>query len=503
MLARLVRQSGLYALVGVTAKLSGVLLLALYGDPDVLPRAEFGVLGGVEALRTMALLLAGAGLPLGVIRFATSSALGADERAAVAPTALALATGLGVLVAGATALAAPWLAEALLGDAAYAEAVRWMAVYVAFRAVADVPYTALRADERAGAYALAGAAEALAVVAGVAYFLAVRGEGLVGVTKGYASAAAVVALVLTPLALDLRRLRVRASLVRPLLAFGLPLVISGLAARFLNVGDRLLLLQFLDPEAVAVYEWAARFGGIVNVFLVQSFQMAFTVLGLKALDADGRPDLHRRAFRHFAALAGGATLALALFVSDASRLLTAEPDFIAADGLALLVGGGFAFYGLYVVVVNVLYAAGRTKAVAAGVAVAAIGNAALNVLLIPRLGVAGAAVATLVAYAGLAAWTSRRAEAIVHAGYPWRAVGAVAGLVAGLWLVGTVTEGWVLGARLPARVGLLAVYLGLLRAAGVYRADDVAAARRLVGEWRARRSRGRAPGDGTSGGDRA
>ena len=42
----------------------------------------------------------------------------------------------------------------------------------------------------------------------------------------------------------------------------------------------------------------------MNTFLVQSFMLAFTVLGLKALDETGSPDLHRRAFRHFAALAG-------------------------------------------------------------------------------------------------------------------------------------------------------------------------------------------------------
>jgi len=484
MLGRLIRQSGFYALVGVTAKLSGVALLAVYGDPAYLPRADFGVLGGVEALRTMALLLAGAGLPLGVIRFTAQRA--GDEAAAVAPTALAIAATLGLAVGGVGWLGAPWLAATFLGSAAYAEAVRWMALYVVVRAVADVPYTALRAAERAGAYALAGAGEALVLVGAVAWFLVGQGEGLVGVTKGYALTGALTAAVLTPLALDLRRLRPDRALVRPLLAFGVPLVLSGLAARFLNVGDRLLLLQYLDPEAVAVYEWAARFGGVVNVFLVQSFQMAFTVLGLKALDASGDAALHRRAFRHFAALAGGATLGLGLFVSDASRLLTRDADFIGADGVALLIGGGFAFYGLYVVVVNVLYSDGRTGLVAAGVGAAAVGNALLNVLLIPRLGVAGAAVATLAAYAALAAWTAGRAERIVRAGYPWRAVGAVAALVGALWWTGTATEAWELVPRLAARIGLLVAYVPLLRAVRVYGADDVAALRRIVQDRRAK-----------------
>ncbi len=501
MLARLAKQSGLYALVSVAAKLSGVALLALYGDPAVLPRADFGVLGGIDAVRMLALLIAGAGLPMGILRFATAAALPDAERAAVPATAFVLAAALGAIAGLIGWLSAPWLAATFLGSAAYAEAVRWTAVYVALRALADVPYTQLRADERAGAYALAGAFEALALVAAVSYFLVAKGEGLAGVTKGYALSAGLVAVVLTPLAFGRASSRLAwrpsAALVRPLLAFGLPLVLSGLAARFLNVGDRLLLLKYLPAGEVAVYEWAARFGGVVNVFLVQSFQMAFTVLGLKALDASGQPDLHRRAFRHFAALAGGTVLGLGLFVGDVSRLLTDEPDFLAVGGLALLIGGGFAFYGLYVVVVNVLYAEGKTRLVALGVAVAALGNAGLNVLLIPRLGVSGAAVATLAAYAGLAVWTAGRAERIVRAGYPWRAVAAATAVVGALWLASVPTDGWPLVARLAARVGLLAAYGPLLYATGVYRREDVDVLRRLVADrWPGRD--GSRPGIGST-----
>ena len=485
MLRRLAQQSGLYALVSVAAKLSGVVLLALYGDPAILPQADFGFLGGLDAVKTLALLLAGAGLPLGVIRFATASSLPPEQRAAVPATALVIAAVGGFLVGGLGWTFAPAVAAALLGDAALATPVRWLSLYVALRAIADVPYTQLRAEERAGWYALAGAAEALVLVASVAYFLLVAEEGLLGVMKGYVVTAGVLAGVLTPLVFRRLSWRVDWGLVRPLLAFGLPLVLSGLAGRFLNVGDRVLILRLLTPEANAVYEWAARFGGIVNVFLVQSFQMAFTVLGLKALDASGQPDLHRRAFRHFAALAGLAVLGLGLFLSDASRLLTDEAAYIGADGLALLIGAGFAFYGLYVVTVNVLYAAGKTQLVAVGVACAAVGNAALNLLLIPRLGIAGAAVATLAAYAGLAVWTAGRAERIVRAGYPWHAVVAVCVLVAGLWALAGPSADWALVPRLAARIGLLGLYLPLLVATGVYGRPDLDAVRAALRSRRA------------------
>ncbi len=479
MLRRLFRQSSVYAVASVTSKLTGFVLLAYYGDPDVLPKADFGYLGALDAAKMFVLLVAGVGLPLGILRFASSPALTERERAAVPATALAVA----VVAGGATALAgwllAPAAAQALFGSAARADPVRWLSVFVGFKTVSDVSYTVLRQREQAGAFVLIGVVESLLLVGAVVAFL-LLGQGLTGVMKGYAVSAATVALVVTPLLLSRVERRVDRHLVGRMLAFGVPLIASGFASRFLNIGDRFLILGMIGPEAGAVYEWAARFGGVVNSFLVQSFVLAFTVLGMKALDETGSPDLHRQSFRHFAALAGWVTLGLALFVADVSRLLTDDPDFIGTETLVLLVGGGFAFYGLYYVVVNVLYVAGRTTAVAVSVGASAVLNLALNVALIPVMGVAGAAVATLVAYAALAVGTARMAQSSTPVAYPWRALVVVAVLVAGLFVLARPSAGWAVGPRLALRIGLAAAYVPALFLTGVYRRDDWDRARSLL-----------------------
>ena len=495
MLRRLFRQSTTYAVASVVSKLTGFVLLFYYGDPEVLPKADFGYLGALDAAKMFVLLVAGVGLPLGIIRFASSPALGDRQRAAVPATALAVAVVAGGLAAAAGWALAPLASEALFGTAARAEAVRWLAVFVGFKTVSDVSYTVLRQREQAGAFVLIGVAEALLLVGAVIWFLT-RGEGLTGVMKGYALSAAVVACVVTPVLLSRVERRVDAGLIRPMLLFGLPLIASGVASRFLNIGDRFLLLAYLGPEATAVYEWAARFGGVVNTFLVQSFVLAFTVLGMKSLDETGSPELHRQSFRHFAALAGWVTLGLGLFVADVSRLLTDDPDYIATETVVLLVGGGFAFYGLYFVVVNVLYAAGRTGAVALTVGAAALLNLGLNAVLIPTMGIAGAAVATLVAYAAMALGTARMAQASTPVSYPWRALALVAGLVAGLFLLAQPSADWAVAPRLAVRAALAAAYVPALFLVGVYRRDDLGRAVALVREHVGSTPEAGRPGDG-------
>jgi O-antigen/teichoic acid export membrane protein len=494
MLARLARQSGAYALGNVAVKSSGLLLAVFYLDPAYLPKAEFGYLAQLDALARVVLLVGSLGLPLGLIKFAVAAGTPSD-RGGEAPdvaqgtlpaTVLVLASACALVLLAAGWLVAPVLATALLDDAAAAPLVRLFTVYLAFKTVGEVGYAELRARERPGLFVLAVLLEWSVLLAAVVSFL-VAGEGLAGVMKGYALSAVAVGVALGAWvgwqAVGRgRRGRVDLGLARRLVAFGAPLVASGLAARFLAVGDRFLIDWLLGPAAVAEYEWASKIGGVLNMFFVQSFQLAFTVIGLKALAADARAaPLHRSVFRHFAVWTAWAALALALLTPDGTRLLTDEPGYAAVEPLVLLIGLGFLMNGLYFVAVNVLYAGGRTQTVAWSVAGAAALNAGLNLALIPALGLAGAALATFGAYAALAVWTARVAERDIRAHYPWGALATALLLVAGLWVLGQGSVEWSTAARLAWRLGLLALYPALVVAAGLYRPAEL---RRYLGALR-------------------
>jgi O-antigen/teichoic acid export membrane protein len=486
-LLRLVRQSGAYALGNVAVKSSGLILAAFYLDPTYLPKADFGYLSQLDALARVVLLVGSLGLPLGLIKFAVAAGPPAPDggeapdvaQGTLPATALTLSAACGALLCVLGWAAAPWLAAALLDEAARAPLVRLLALYVGFKTVADVGYAELRARERPGLFVGAVMVEWGVLIVGVVYFLAAAGEGLEGVLKGYTLSAMAVGVVLGGWVARQavgrgRRGRVDLGLARRLVAFGAPLVASGLAARFLAVGDRFLIDWLLGPAPVAEYEWASKIGGVLNMFFVQSFQLAFTVIGLKALAADERAaPLHRGVFRHFAVWTAWAALGLTLLTPDGTRLLTDEPGYADVEPLVLLIALGFLMNGLYFIAVNVLYAGGRTRTVAWSVAAAAALNAGLNLALIPFLGLVGAALATFLAYGALAFWTAWIAERDIHAGYPWRVLASALLIVAGLWVLAQGSVAWSVGARLAWRAGLLALYPVLVVAAGLYRPAEL------------------------------
>lgn len=484
-LSRLLRQSGIYALSGIATKAGGLLLLVLYLDPALLAQAEFGRLVLLETTANLLVVVAGLGLAQGLLRYATDASL-AEERGALAATTLLGSVVLGAAVGGAIALAGRPLAALLLGDPSRAAVIGLLGLYVAFKVVAAVPYMALRVAERPGLYVLGVAVEFGVLVAGVYVALAGIGAGLEGVMAAWAASAGAVAVVLGAGLLVRQRGRPRWALLGPLLRFGAPLTFASLAGVLLNSGDRYVLGAFEGAESVAVYGLAQKFGGLINMLFVQSFNLAFAVAGLKALGAGAEGALHRRTFRHYSVLTGWGVLGVSVLALDVTEVLSANPAYGEAEPLILPLALGFLALGLYYIVVNVLYAAERTRAVAANVLAAAAANVALNVALIPLLGAMGAAVATLLAYGGMAALTARQARRAVRLDLGWPALAAVVLLVGGLWALAQPSGAWAPPARLAWRLGLVALYPPLVAISGIYRREE------LLAMWARARARGAA-----------
>jgi O-antigen/teichoic acid export membrane protein len=112
--------------------------------------------------------------------------------------------------------------------------------------------------------------------------------------------------------------------------------------------------------------------------------------------------------------------------------------------------------------------AGRTRVVGTVVLAAAVLNAVLNVILIPRWGAMGAAVATVISYAVLAGISAYQARQQLSIAYPWTSLAIVLTLVLGLYTAGALVGDWGWALRMGIRLGLLFLYgLGIV-SLGVY-----------------------------------
>ncbi|NNE69941.1 MAG: oligosaccharide flippase family protein, partial [Rhodothermales bacterium] len=464
MLSRLLRQGGSYAIAGALLKGAGLILAPLLLNAQYLPVEDYGSLALLMVTAQLAVFVAGLGQPTALLRFMSQK--DAHENADALPgTALAVSAGAGLLAGLLLWLGAEPLARLLTGSSANASLLVPVAVYVAIKCAAGVPLALLRVQERAGRYTVAVVFEMAVLIVLAYYQLAVRGNGLEGLLQSYAWSAGVALFVLLAFTAPSVRWRLDPAASRALLKFGVPLVLAALAGWFLNAGDRYILNWLADREAVATYEWSARLAGLINMLLVQSFQLAFTVVGLKAL-ASGAAGFYRRTFRHFTIWTGAAILVLSIWTPEGMRVLIwlfdIEAAYLQATTLVFPLALGFGAYGIYIIVNNALLSSGRTGVIGANIVGVATLNAVLNILLIPWLGALGAALSTTFSYAvlaGVAAWTARKE---IQVTYPWRIPAIVTALLLAGFAAGMGAELLPSGVRSVAKLGVTAAYLGAI-----------------------------------------
>ena len=416
---RLVTQSGIYAIGSMLIKASGILLAPIYLNPEHLLEVEFGTFSLLEVTGQISILAIGLGLHVSLMKYMSDDSW--EGRQEVVPfTVLLTVVGSAVVFCSLLYVLAPVVASTILGDIDRTEIFRLYLIYIGLKATLVIPYTLLRFKERAGLYVIASVAE-IAVLVGAIYFLVVQnGMGLEGVVWGFIVSTFTTALILVPASLIGVKWGFDRSVAGQLLRYGVPLAVGGLAVPILHAGDRYLVEMFIDTETVAVYTWGSRISGILNMLFVQSFNLAFMVVGLKTLGSDKHDySLHKRTLRHYAAGAAWCALALALLAEEITRLLGADAGYFAAVPLVYPLSLGYFFYGIYLILVNSLFAGSRTKTIGGLVVAAAVGNILMNMILIPSIGIWGAAVSTLLSYAGLALLANIYAQRVAVVRYDW------------------------------------------------------------------------------------
>jgi O-antigen/teichoic acid export membrane protein len=402
--ARALRADARAGLLYVAGEAAGRALgyAALLGWALVLPVEQFGALSLYLAVVALLTIPGSLGLPAALVRFRFR----AEPFAAVLGTAALLGLGSAIAFGLAVALArgplalfvgvAPALiALAALGAPAQALRQAWLA--------------SLRARTRARSHTLSQLAEPLLLLLLLGALVA-SGAPREAVAAAGSCTAATLAIGLVGLAAWRRDpgLRFDPALCAPLLRFSVPLVAHTFSMAALASFDQLVVRQSLGEHATGIYAFAYRVGMAMQAVCL-GFSSWWTPRLLELLAARApRERIDALAQRSADALLAAAAVGM-LALPPLARLLGGERY---AEGAALvpIIVYGYVWFALYVFAVGYSLHAERTARIALGSALAMATNVGLNYLLVPRLGLAAAAVLTVVGYGVLFAtqWVGAR-----------------------------------------------------------------------------------------------
>lgn len=390
------------------AGVGGSLLLGLLSFPvftRIFSVSDYGVLDFIQKIITLLIAVAKLGFQHAVVRFYDHEKFAQEPDLARRYYSTmflgGFATALTVTIAFAAIVA---VLPGSVIDPPLRRLMCFASGLILLGGIESLQWGFLRVQERSGTYSAAMIGIKAGTLA-VIYLLLWLGQR--GVYVFFAGSIVAEGLVVGVLVAPLFRAgwisprRFHFQFFRMAASFGAPLIVYELASIILDSGDRFLVRRWLGAEMLGRYSVAYNIAGYTYQLVLVPLNLALVPMYMKLWTTKGRDatiDFLSRGLDIFLLLAGGLMSAIVVTAPDVVVVL-ASRKYQGAGSLISIIAGGLLIYATLAFVAAGLLLEKKTLTMMAQVAYAAAANLLLNVILLPRMGIKGAAIATLAGYA--------------------------------------------------------------------------------------------------------
>jgi O-antigen/teichoic acid export membrane protein len=187
--------------------------------------------------------------------------------------------------------------------------------------------------------------------------------------------------------------------IKEYLQFSLPLTPTSLVRWITESSDRYLVTYFLGLGSVGVYSAAYSIGNLIQLF-VSPLQLILLPELSKLFDEDKIDQVRTymsHSLRYFLLITIPAVFGLSALAKPLLGIFTTQ-DFLSGWLVIPIIAFAGLLAGIFQILINILFLVKETKFATYINIIAAASNVMLNLLLIPSIGIIGAALSTLIAY---------------------------------------------------------------------------------------------------------
>lgn len=234
---------------------------------------------------------------------------------------------------------------------------------------------------------------------GLIELLSGEGMGPVGRAAGVCIPNLVLGLALV-IQLKIRsRPRFRFSYLKFCLGLSIPLVFNGLSQQLLSQSGKIAVQQVYGDSFAGIFGIGVTIASLIT-YIYTALNNAFVPFMYDDLAGKNPEEVKQRHFNNYFKLFTYGSISFALMAPEILKVMSTEAYWSALDFLPVLIIGKYCVF-LYSFPVNYEFFRMKTKWIAFGTILAALVNVVLCIVLVPSMGLAGAAFAQLAAYLGL------------------------------------------------------------------------------------------------------
>ncbi|MGC9974331.1 MAG: oligosaccharide flippase family protein [Gaiellaceae bacterium] len=472
-MARLAKQSLVYGIGGVISRLAAIFLIPIY--TSFVGKGSYGVVALLLSVEAFMVIVLRAGVQNAFFRFYYLTSDPLKRRTVIRTSFWFTMTSATVgLVLGLTF--SPEIAH-LLGTRV--NLVRATSVFLWGDMNYEQQASIFRVEQRATSYAIASVSNVLITIVATVLLVVVFRLGPMGMIVGNFTGTLCVYVVLLLYRAQLLGFEFDRRLYRAMEHFGLPLLPSALALWATRFSDRFFIHHFLGFGDVGVYSFGVNIASAL-VLLITAFQLAWPAYAYSIEDDNEARRTYAYVLTYYMFLMTWAAVALSLLAPVLAHILAPRNHayWPGARVVPLIAFANVIFAGYSVLTISI----GRVRKTGVNWVITGLGaiiDVALNVLLVPRIGMIGAAISLLAAYATMFLGMSWRAQRLFPVPHQWRRLVTLLGVGAGIVVLGRV-----ISISAPLALALTAAFPFVLFAFGFYvapeRAQMAMLARRIV-----------------------
>lgn len=400
-IANLGRHSAIYAVSTAIQRLTGIVLLPVYTSfTYIQSRGEYGNYALVYVFLAFMNLFYLYGMDSALLRYFY---LGNKDRKTVFSSTflILLVTGVAttlLLFSGSDAIA-----RVLLQDEKLGVLIRPAVWILLFDSLLNLSFLVLRAEEKSIQFTFFRAFRFLLELCLNIVFVVVLRKGVLGIIYANLIASLINFVAMLPIAMRYFRPRIDFALWKEMLRFGLPFLPNGIAYMTIEMVDRFLVQEYLGKDAVGLYSANYKFGTIL-LLLVVAFRNAWQPFFLKIAGEPRAREIFARVLTYFTIGAGLVTVTVSFFIRDLltwrilGKFTLLGSRYWAGIPIIPLILLSYFCFGIYVILTPGFYIKKKSKYMVLFTGSGAIINIVLNLILLPRFYIWGAAWATLGSY---------------------------------------------------------------------------------------------------------
>jgi len=272
-------------------------------------------------------------------------------------------------------------------------------ISITFANLARISQTLLRIEEKSALYALSVIIQFTASLVLNIYFVAFLKLGVEGILIANIISQALLFTILFPYLIKRMVFRIDFQKLREMLGFSYPFIFIALSTTILSLGDRFLLEKLSSRAQVGLYSLGYKISNVLKILVVDAFTLSLPIIGWKLVKDDSKPkEYFSKILTYLTYTLLWLGLAIGVFSEKIIHVFAKNQEYWEAYRVIPYLLLGVVFLGIQQLLFFILQIPKKTKHISIIIGIAAISNILINLILIPKYHMMGAAYTTIISF---------------------------------------------------------------------------------------------------------